>query len=153
MLELKIPPVIIFIVCIGVIWMVQTYLPEYNITFTGQNWVAIACLLCGAALGIMGVFQFARKQTTVNPHKPENTTVFISTGIYSISRNPMYLGLLIVLIAGFIKWGNLFSLFILPAFIIYMNEFQIKPEERVLKEKFGHEFLSYARNTNRWLGV
>ena len=94
---------------------------------------------------------FRRHKTTVNPFTPAKSSSLVATGIYRYSRNPMYLGLFLALLGWGAYLGNWASALLLPAFVAYMNRFQIHPEERVLTESFGPQFLAYARSVRRWL--
>ncbi|MBD3617290.1 MAG: isoprenylcysteine carboxylmethyltransferase family protein [Gracilimonas sp.] len=151
MLKLKIPPVIIFLICIGLMWTIHHFIPNQSVLFEAGKFIAIGLMTLGGLIGVLGVIEFARESTTVNPHKPENTKKFVQSGVYKFSRNPMYLGLLIVLLSPVFYWGNAFILIILPLFVWYMNEFQIKPEEEAMKQKFGDKFLEYKKEVRRWI--
>lgn len=150
-LQLKIPPAVVFVICVVFMWLIKGFLPDYSMYVTGQKWVAYGCFTIGVIVGLVGVAQFAQKSTTVNPHRPENTSSLVMGGIYAISRNPMYLALLICLLAIALYWGNIFSLLIIPVFILYMNEYQIKPEEEMMEQKFGQKYLDYKKEVRRWL--
>jgi protein-S-isoprenylcysteine O-methyltransferase Ste14 len=127
------------------------YAPGDTFSFAVQNWAAFGCFALGVMIGLMGVAEFIRKRTTVNPHKPDNTNNLVRSGVYTISRNPMYLGLLICLFAIAVYLGYTLNLLILPVFVTYMNEFQIKPEEDVMEQKFGVEFSEYKKQVRRWI--
>ena len=106
----------------------------------------------GSYVALMGVLQFKTSKTTVNPFKPEDSTVLVSDGVYAFSRNPMYLGLLCYLIA-------LFFYFLAPLavlgplfFKLYIDRFQIYPEERRLMKIFGEQYEWYLGHVNRWIG-
>ena len=83
--------------------------------------------------------------------KPTNTQGLVTTGLYKITRNPMYVGLLVILFGYGIWLGSLTPFLILPAFYWLITNMQIKPEERVLEEKFGQEYLDYKSKVKRWL--
>jgi len=151
MLKLKIPPVIVFLICIGLMWVIHQIIPNQSLLFESKKFIVIGLMILGGSIGVLGVIEFARRSTTVNPHKPENTKAFVQSGAYSVSRNPMYLGLLIVLLSPVFYWGNLVTLIFLPLFVWYMNEFQIKPEEEMMMQKFGDEFLEYKKKVRRWV--
>lgn len=149
-LELKIPPAVVFLVCLGLIWLVNQWTFIEGLRFGAENWIVILIVIIATLIGLLGIFEFIRKSTSANPHKPENATTLVTTGIYTFSRNPMYTALLIILIAGAFKWGSLVGFLVLPLFICYMNRFQIKPEEAVLEQKFGEEFITYKEDVRRW---
>lgn len=150
-LELKIPPAIVFLICLMGVWAINKYLDFPWLMVHLPKGLAYALTGLGLLIGLIGVADFVRAKTTINPHKPENTTGLVDSGLYSFSRNPMYLAMLLVLIAGILKWGNLFGLLMVPVYIWYLNEFQIKPEEEVLIEKFGDEYAAYREKVRRWI--
>jgi protein-S-isoprenylcysteine O-methyltransferase Ste14 len=94
---------------------------------------------------------FHRARTTVNPFKPTETSTIVTAGIYRVSRNPMYLGLLFLLAGWAIMLSNVAAVAMLPAFVAYMTRIQIQPEERALQAKFGSEFTDYKGSVRRWL--
>lgn len=150
-LRLKIPPVVVFLICIGLMWAIHTLIPNQSLLFDYSMHTVFSLMIAGGSVGILGVIEFARKSTTVNPHKPENTKELVRSGIYNYSRNPMYLGLLITLISPVLYWGNPFTFVVLPIFIWFLNEFQIKPEEEMMERKFGDEFREYKKEVRRWI--
>ena len=108
-------------------------------------------LLSGVGVPLSGVMQFARANTTIHPTSPEKTSTLVTSGIYGYTRNPMYLGLVLLLSAWGCYLGSLLSFLWLPIFIVYINKFQILPEERTLNTLFGVEFDRYCVRVRRWL--
>ena len=94
---------------------------------------------------------FRRAKTTVNPITPEATTTMVTSGLYRFSRNPMYLGLLVVLIGWALFLSHPLAFAVLPLFVLYMNRFQIIPEEQILSAKFAHQFTAYKETVRRWV--
>lgn len=151
MLQLKIPPPV-YAIGIGVImWLLNRYVPVASIIETPWNRAGIAIIVAAASLDIWSLFLFLKKHTTPNPMKPENTSGIVTTGLYKISRNPMYVGLLIILFGYAIWLGVLTPFLMLPVFYYLITELQIKPEERMLEKKFGEEYLNYKNRVRRWL--
>jgi protein-S-isoprenylcysteine O-methyltransferase Ste14 len=105
----------------------------------------------GLAIALSAVAWFRRARTTVNPLAPETVSSLVTSGIYRVTRNPMYLGLLFALLAWAVLLANPIALIFLPLFVLYMNRFQIGPEETALEARFGSEFLSYKAGVRRWL--
>jgi len=126
-------------------------IPAATFTLPLAATVAIALALLGGTIALAGIIAFRRHGTTVNPMQPQETTSFVRTGIYRITRNPMYLGLAATLVAWAVYLGNTAALLLLVAFVAYMTEFQIKPEERALLMKFGPEYADYKSMVRRWL--
>jgi protein-S-isoprenylcysteine O-methyltransferase Ste14 len=113
--------------------------------------VASALALIGIAIALAGVIAFHRARTTVNPLKPDATSALVTGGVYRFTRNPMYVGLLLVLAAWMIFLSSPWSVAGLPVFVFYLDRFQIAPEERVLAAKFGAAFADYRTRVRRWL--
>ena len=99
MLKLKIPPVVVFLICIGLMWAIHQFIPNQGVLFGAGKFIGIGLMILGGSIGVLAIIEFARRSTTVNFHKPENTKAFVQSGVYKFSLNPMYLGLLIVLIS------------------------------------------------------
>lgn len=150
-LELKIPPVALFLL-IGVgMWLLSRVAPVFYLAFPARNIVAVSCVLIGLLVGVAGVLSFRSARTTVDPRFPEKSSAVVSTGIYRRSRNPMYLGLLIILLGWALFLADGFSLVGLPLFAGYMNRFQIRPEEQAMAMKFGDEYRAYTETVRRWI--
>lgn len=150
-LENKIPPPIVTAIFALVIWLVRGLGP--TIPIYGGLKTAIVAVLVAAALfiDISALLEFRKFKTTINPLSPEKASSIVTTGIFSKTRNPMYLGMLILLIAWAIFNGAIIGLAIIPLFWAYITRFQIIPEERVLIEKFGQEYLDYLKRVKPWL--
>jgi protein-S-isoprenylcysteine O-methyltransferase Ste14 len=113
--------------------------------------LAVALGAIGIAIAIGGVMSFRRAKTTVNPLKPETSTALVSTGVYSFTRNPMYLGMVLVLFAWAAYLSSIWSLVGPVLFALYITRFQIVPEERALDRLFGAPFGEYKQRVRRWL--
>lgn len=150
-LELKIPPPVIALAVAVSMWSAQRFAPSLGLSIPLQLMFAIALALFGIALALAGVFAFRKAKTTVNPLKPETTSTVVATGIFRFTRNPMYLGMLTVLVGWAFFLANIISFSLLPLFVLYMNRFQIGPEERVLSGHFGSEYTRYMQSVRRWL--
>lgn len=149
-LELRIPPLaLVMIVAFGM-WLLAQLVPAATIA-RPVWWMALVPALAGGLFAFAGVAAFRRARTTVNPVTPQATSAIVTTGVYRHSRNPMYVGFLLVLTGWGIYLGNLCAALLLPLFIAYMNRFQIAPEERALSAKFGSGYADYMRRVRRWL--
>lgn len=113
--------------------------------------VAIVIALAGGAISAAGIMAFRRARTTIDPLKPERASSLVTGGIYRITRNPMYVGLLLVLVGWAVFLGSLWAGLGPLAFVAYITRFQIKPEERALRLLFGDEFARYTARVRRWL--
>ncbi|MFT5141966.1 MAG: protein-S-isoprenylcysteine O-methyltransferase Ste14 [Rhodothermales bacterium] len=150
-LELKIPPAILAGAALGLIWMLRELLPNLTVIEPPYRTFANPLFLAGASAAAVGILQFVLARTTVNPHNVDRASSLVTGGIYRVSRNPMYLGIALIL-AGFVVYlGNIAGILAVAAFVAYMNRFQIEPEERVMAEKFGDAYASYQSLTRRWI--
>src|SRR5690606_17870686 len=102
---------------------------------------------------LISVFTFKRLRTTADPRRPQASKTLATSGIYHYSRNPMYLGVLLILIGWGLLLGNLISVLCTLAFMAYITRYQILPEERALHDRFGDDFLAYKARVRRWIGT
>ena len=150
-LELRIPPAVVFVVAALLMGLIAWALPAWHVTMPGRLVLAVAVMVAGGMVGVAGIVGFHRARTTIHPMKPGEATSLVIKGIYTRSRNPMYLGLLIGLLAWGLYLGHPVSLLVLPGFVLYMNRFQIVPEENALATKFGADFEAYRAQVRRWV--
>ena len=150
-LELKIPPPVVTIISGLLIWLLNQYWPQWQISLPMQFGLGVLSAIIGTSLGITALFQFRQARTTAHPPEPKRTRRIVTNGIYRFTRNPMYLGIVFTLLAWALWLGNLAGLLGLIFFMVYLTYFQIKPEERILQEKFGSEYILYKQNVRRWL--
>lgn len=150
-LSLKIPPVALGIISILLIYICYRVVPLYQISFLYQKILAISFIGMGIVIALFGMVSFIRMGTTVDPRSPEDANALVAIGMYRYSRNPMYLGLLLVITGMAIYWGALSSILVILLFIGYMNKYQIAPEEAALREKFGDRFIEYTQRGRRWI--
>lgn len=82
---------------------------------------------------------------------PDKASALVITGVFRVTRNPMYLGLLLFLIGWAILLAHPVAALVVPAFVAYIDRFQIRPEEAALTDRFGARYKEYARTVRRWL--
>ena len=148
--ELKVPPLALVFLFGALMWLVSA-ISVFTIALPWRSAFALMLYIVGFAIVLAGVFAFRRAKTTVNPLTPEATTVMVTSGIYRFTRNPMYVGFLLVLAGWAMYLSNLLAFALLPLFVRYMNRFQILPEERALRVKFLDAFTAYECSVRRWL--
>ena len=149
-LEHKVPPPIFGLLCaIGMWW-----------TSPGFHWYAVGTLryslaglvlLVGLGFDVLGLLAFQRARTTVNPLRPGKASALVATGVYRITRNPMYVGMALLLCAWAVVLGFLAALAGPLVFVLFITRFQIVPEERVLSAKFGENYTRFCQQVRRWL--
>jgi protein-S-isoprenylcysteine O-methyltransferase Ste14 len=150
-LELKVPPPLIALAVALAMWGVSRFTPLIHLPTLARVLTAVAVALAGGAISFAGLLAFRSAKTTVNPMKPESATALVSSGVCRFTRNPMYVGLLLVLIGWAIFLSSAWALFGPLSFIVYIGRFQSTPEERVLAGMFGAEYAEYQTRVRRWL--
>ncbi|WP_159654666.1 methyltransferase family protein [Vibrio atypicus] len=150
-LERKIPPVGVFVILLVVINKVAHEFIQLNVALPLPSIVFGLCFVVAGIIGLAGVYEFRRAKTTVNPVKVEDASSVVDTGIFAYTRNPMYLGLFLLLL-GYAYWQqNLLAVACSFLFVLYMNRFQIRPEEQALEKLFGAQYLDYMQRVRRWI--
>jgi protein-S-isoprenylcysteine O-methyltransferase Ste14 len=150
-LELCVPPPVVAALCAVIMWFAGRLAHALDFDFPGRLIAAAVLIVLGFLGGGVAVSQFSRARTTVNPLKPAESSALVTRGLYRWTRNPMYLAMLIVLLAWAIFVANWLAFLGLPLFMFYINRFQIRPEERVLRQRFGTQFDDYCGRVRRWL--
>ncbi len=151
LLELKVPPVAVTIIVGIAMFASANVAPDASFAFPAMKIVAVVLLLVAAIVAALGMHAFRRHETTVNPFTPGDASAIVTEGIFGYTRNPMYLGLALALAAWAVYLGNLLALAWLAVFVVYLTQFQIKPEERALEELFGQAFRDYRSQVRRWI--
>jgi len=149
-MELKLPPALVFLLFGLIMFLLAKFLPFGFFDFFGRMLLSRILLGLAILIGTLALIQFYRAKTSIDPTKPVKASNLVISGVYIFSRNPMYLALLIFLLALGVVLGNAFNTLIAAAFVGYMNRFQIIPEERILLDKFGRSFKEYCTLTRRW---
>jgi len=150
-LELKIPPPFVALARGLLMWLASSVAQPIEVPFALRLGIALVLLAVGQSISISGMVAFRRAKTTMNPIKASAASSLVSSGVYRFTRNPMYLGLLITLLAWAVFLSNPLALLFLPLYVLYINRYQIGPEERVLASLFGAEYAAYKKKVRRWL--
>lgn len=149
-LENLVPPPVVAICVAAGMWCLGRSWPivRFEVPWPLLSGLVVAAV--GGLVSIVGVREFQRARTTVNPLHPDRATAVVTSGIYRFTRNPMYVGIAFVLIGWFVAVGSLSAIAGLPLFVWYITRFQIVPEERALSAKFGAEYTDYLKGVRRW---
>ena len=150
-MKLKIPPVIVFFIALGIVFGVHYLLKGYSYSFLYQTLLSRIFLGMGVMVVFSGIISFRMKGTTVDPLNPEKASSLVQSGIYKYTRNPMYLGMALVLMGGIVRVGNPIGLLAIVFFFWFMTKFQIKPEEAALRKIFGAEYEEFCNKVRRWV--
>ncbi|TKB43530.1 methyltransferase family protein [Thalassotalea mangrovi] len=149
-LELKVPPLLLFLLSIPLMWLVRDQQHE----LFSISWLSLLALffaVSGLLIIILAVIEFRRQHTTVDPRDPNQSSTLVCEGIFKVTRNPMYLGFSLLLLAWGMLLSSMLSLLWVPLFMAYLNQWQIKPEERLLRQKFPDQYPAYRQRVRRWL--
>ena len=150
-LALKIPPPVITLLCAGLMYALAEATLPYGLGPVWTRPTAITLAVIGIGFDLAGVMAFRRHRTTINPLHPEKTSSLVTGGVYRISRNPMYVGMALLLLAWAVYLESPAALLGIGAFIAYITHFQIIPEESRLSQHFGADFDTYRQRVRRWL--
>lgn len=150
-LELRIPPPVVMLLTGILMRLASSVMPALAFPIPARVALAVALAVAGFVVASVAFFSFRRVRTTVDPRKPDEATNLVAAGLYKVTRNPMYLGLLLILTGWAIFLANAMAFVFLPVFVLYLNRFQIEPEERALALKFGAQYAAYRAKVRRWL--
>jgi len=145
----KIPPPIVTFICGIAIYLSKSFFNQFFIY--SNNRVSLFLLILGLVVFISAIKSFRRHKTTVNPLEPRQASSLVTSGIFKFSRNPMYLGMLIILLSISFKFNLIGGMFTSLFFYIFITKFQILPEEAAMNDLFGDEFINYSKKTRRWI--
>ncbi len=150
-MELKIPPLILVLLFgLGMVFAAKLC-PFLTLQLPLRAPFGAFIMAIGAVIVLTCALNFRKNNTTLDPRNPNKSNYLVTTGLYSLSRNPMYLGFFVVLSGLFVALANGAAGLFVPAFVLYMNRFQITPEERLLLQRFGDPYSSYCRLVRRWI--
>jgi protein-S-isoprenylcysteine O-methyltransferase Ste14 len=150
-LEKRIPPPLVMLIFALIAWLLNRSFPMGNEPGVAVKVLAVLFFLVGMLITILAAREFKKAQTTVNPMAPEKASSLVTSGVFSWTRNPMYLGMVCVLFAWCVWLASPVSFLVLPFFAFYITRFQIRPEERAMKTLFANEFEQYKQRVPRWL--
>ena len=142
------PPIVTLIFALLSFWLAN-YLPKLAFNYQGLS--SLIMILIGLTIIVIGVKTFNNSDTTINPLNPSEASHLVTEGVFSYTRNPMYLGMVIILLGVSIYNGVYIGIIILPCFIFYITEFQINPEEKAMEEIFAGDYTDYLKRVRRWL--
>lgn len=150
-LELKVPPPLVALATAAGMWAISRVTFVVQVDSVVRIAVAVILAFLGGAISTAGIVAFRRARTTLNPTRPDAASSLVTGGIYRVTRNPMYVGLLLVLLAWAAFLGAPWTLAGPVVFVAYMDVFQIGPEERALEAAFGETYAQYVSRVRRWM--
>jgi protein-S-isoprenylcysteine O-methyltransferase Ste14 len=150
-MKLKIPPPVSVILCGVIMWSTNRIIHPIVLSHSIRLSLFVAFAVVGLILIVTGAVLFKLAHTTADPAKPNSASHLVTSGPYRFTRNPMYLGLLTILLGWACFLANVLTLICMIGFYLYMSEFQIKPEEQALLGLFGSDFAAYKAKVRRWI--
>jgi protein-S-isoprenylcysteine O-methyltransferase Ste14 len=150
-LELKIPPPAVAVVLAFLMWLTRGVGGALDIPYAVRVLCAVALVCIGQGISVAGLVAFRRAKTTANPIKASSASSLVVRGVYGLTRNPMYVGLLLTLVAWAVFLASPFAVVWLAVYVVYITRFQIIPEERALTTLFGAEYEAYRARVRRWV--
>lgn len=150
-MNLKIPPLVLLVLVGLFMRLAVSLLPSLDFVFPAIVMAGTVAVFSGVVVSLLGVYEFRKAKTTVDPRNPQNSVSLVDSGIYKFSRNPMYVGFFLILFGWCLFLANYASLPFLPLFVLYINAFQIKPEESFLSQNFGSVYTEYCSRVRRWV--
>lgn len=147
----KIPPPLVLLVWVMLMWLVARFTTSWQFSIPAQQLLSGILLALGFVVTIAAIINFRQAATTINPLAPEKASSLVTSGVFKFSRNPMYLGMLLVLLAWFFYLGSLLNLSAVFLFFLFISHFQIQPEEQAMKKLFGASFQEYCSKVRRWI--
>ncbi|MDX2367811.1 MAG: isoprenylcysteine carboxylmethyltransferase family protein [Colwellia sp.] len=150
-LALKIIPPVQLVICASLMFGLAYYFPQYHFSLSFSFPLIIFLIALASIIGSLALYDFHKHKTTFHPHTPEKTSTVVDSGIYAYSRNPMYLALVLILLALALYFANITCFAVIPLFIWYITNYQIKPEEDMLNKLFPTDYQAYSKKVRRWL--
>lgn len=150
-LETRIPPPLLVLVAGIAMWGASFIPPTVPVELPWRLAAAGALAAVAAAFAGGGVLAFRRANTTIDPVHPDRAATVVDRGVFRVTRNPMYVGMTLLLLGWAAFLANPWAAIGPVLFAAYIHPFQILPEERALEAKFGPAYVAYRRRVRRWL--
>jgi protein-S-isoprenylcysteine O-methyltransferase Ste14 len=150
-LELKVPPDVVWVLVAWLMWLVSQYTLHIGLPSVIRIGVAAVLTVVGVWLMVSARILLDESKTTWRPMTPRQASAVVSTGVYRLSRNPIYLGMLLVLAGWAVLLSSPAALAVSALFVVYLDRFQIGPEERALSDVLGQRYVDYLTTVRRWI--
>ena len=148
---MRIPPLLLMMLIVVAMYFSAPFLPTITLYQTVSVYVAAIVLVLGFVIAVLAIWEFHRAKTTVDPIHVENTSQLVTSGVYSVSRSPMYVSFSLMLLAFVIYLRSPLLVSGVIFFVVYLNVFQIGAEENFMRGKFGADYEDYVRRVRRWI--
>jgi protein-S-isoprenylcysteine O-methyltransferase Ste14 len=143
-----IPPVYLLLSLLSMT-LLHSYVPIAQVIARPYSYAGAVLVVMGIVMAGYSAISFDRAGTPVVPFEP--STALVTGGFYRVTRNPMYLGMVLLLIGFAVVLGTLGASLPIPIFVLIIQEWFIKGEERFLEEIFGEQYVSFKKRVRRWI--
>jgi protein-S-isoprenylcysteine O-methyltransferase Ste14 len=147
--DVKIHPPVLVLIFIAIAYVARWAIPSPWVVPSGLRLVGFGMVMVGFLLGVAALLAFRKARTTAHPHG--KTSVVVTDGVYRLTRNPIYLGFLLMLIGFPLNSGNIWGIILAPVFVMAMNSLVIEREEAYLEKKFREAYTGYKSRVRRWV--
>lgn len=144
----KIIPPVYLLMTLALMWLLQSYLPLYQFIQPPVAYIGIIAVLCGITISAVSAFRFKQAGTGIEPF--DEATVLVTAGWYRYTRNPMYLGMFLMLLGVAFMLGSIGTLLPVPVFMLIIRNNFVLGEERFMEAAFGQQYLDYKSEVRRW---
>ena len=145
----KIVPPVYFFLAIIVMVLLHCFFPLYSLLKPPASYIGVVPLVAGVAIAVWSANLFKKAETPIKPF--EQSTILVRTGMYRVTRNPMYLGMVLALLGIALLLGSLSPFLLIPLFAWFIHSQFIVHEEVMLETLFGEEYLHFKATVRRWL--
>jgi len=145
----KVIPPVYLLISLVLMWLMQFYLPVYQYIQPPFAYLGIITVLCGITMAAISAGMFRRAGTGIEPF--DEATTLVTIGFYRFSRNPMYMGMFLVLLGVAFLMGAVGALLPVPVFVLIIRNNFVLGEERFLEAAFGQHYLDYKSEVRRWI--
>lgn len=147
----RIPPPIVMILIGALMWYVASSALALPINIPLHEIIGGVLIAVGVVVSFVAIGQFKFTGTTVNPLTPSAATRLVDGGIFKLSRNPMYLAMVIMLLGWAVRLQSVTASLGVVLFVTFITVWQIRPEEEAMQTLFAEQFTDYCARVRRWL--
>ena len=145
----RLPPLFLVLALALAMLAIDRIFPQFRVLLLLSVYPGVVLIVAGVLLVMLSAGMFRLRKTTINPFG--EPAAMVQDGFYRFSRNPMYLGMLLVLFGVGLWLGNVLALLLAPVFVAIMNRQYIVREEQLLDSRFGDAYQTYRRRVRRWI--
>jgi protein-S-isoprenylcysteine O-methyltransferase Ste14 len=150
-LELKVPPDVVWVLVAGIMWLASGRTPRLDLPAPLRLTIAVVLTIAGVFAMVSARAALEQANTTWHPTTPSQSTSLVTSGVFAFTRNPIYLGMMLVMLGFAVLLASPVALLLSSIFVVYIDRFQVEPEERALTAILGQEYIEYRSRVRRWI--